>query len=460
MKRTIIPLALTILSASVAAQTPTWSVEFLGEKPTEVSSIFPVAVNDAGVVVGNGYENGYKRAWVARSGIGVELLPFPPDTTFSNVYDINNDGVVAGWLYLESGLSRAVIWVPGDEGYELVYVPLGPDGQQPFDARAINDRGDVVGKLGVLSGSYVWDMESVEVEQIPTGTFPVVPDDLNEQRQIVGDSYRMDLDDLVLENLGSPTGTPYSYIYTRFHAMNDAGECAGYSVVGTSGWPYLPVRYSDGSGWTLFASFPLIAAGALDIAATGDTVYQIGTFGTYVYVNGVGSIGLGSLVDPSDSEWDVADSFVPAISRSGRLGLNGFNTSTGQAGIVLLSPRGFEDLGGGSPGALGTPVLTGYGSMVPGEPVRLRLASSATSSVSFLAWASASTPLPLFGGTLFANPVDFIVSFPTDALGRFDVTFGWPAFAPGATFYLQVGVVDPEASGSVALSNALRAVSG
>ena len=149
---------------------------------------------------------------------------------------------------------------------------------------------------------------------------------------------------------------------------------------------------------------------------------------------------------------------MPAISRGGRLACNGFNSTTGQGGIVLLTPLHFEDLGGAARGALGDPVLTGYGTLQPGQPARLRLASAAPGSLAFLAWSASSVPFPLFGGVLHTNPVSFIVTLPTSGLGKFDLTFNWPAVPPGTTFYQQAAVLDAEAQFGVSLSNGLRAV--
>jgi hypothetical protein len=456
---TVVSFLLSVgLAGSLAAQTPTWKPELLGTLPPDWGGVWAVAVNDTGRVVGNTYLSGYKRGWVSAPGQTLELLPTTPDTTFSEVFDVNKHGVVAGSLYLSSGHLRGVLWRPVPTGYELFVLPAGPGGALPYDARAINDAGDVIGKLGVLSGSFHWSEATGVMTQIPSSAFPVVPSDINEQRQIVGDDYRMDLDTMVLETIGNPTGTTYGYMYTKLGSINDAGECGGYAVTATSGWPYLPVRYTDGPSWKVFSSFPMIAAGVMGLAASGDTAFQLGIYGDYVHVEGVGSILLQNTVDPAFAHFDVSGSFAPVISRDGRIACNGLDTSTGQAGIVLLTPMGFETLGGATRGALGDPVLGGYGALVPGEPTRLRLASAAPISPAVLAWSASTNPVPLFGGVFHANPASLLFAFPTDALGRFDATFSWPSAPPGAAFYLQAGVIDPAAAFGVSMSNALKGV--
>ena len=445
-----------VLASTAGAQTPTWDVEFLGSAPAGLTTVFPVAVNDHGQVAGMGYLSGWKRAWVASPGEGVSILPLPPDVSYAEASDINAHGVVAGMVLHDVTGAQAALWRPGPSGYEVFLLPAGPDGIVPFSATGLNDAGDVVGKYGIFSNGYAWN-EATGFTLLPYGVFPKVPGDINEQRQIVADTSRMDLDTMVLEELGNPTGTTYGYQYTVLSDLNDAGECTGYAVTATSSWPYLPVRYTDGPTWKVFSSFPLNAAGAAGISACGDTVFHLGIYGTYVYVNGIGSILIENTVDPA-SGWDLTGSFVPAISRGGLLAANGFNAGTGQGGIVLLTPASFENLHGASRGALGDPVLSGFGNLVPGEDARLRLASAATGAVSVLVLSTSSTPAPYAGGVLHANPAIAFINLPTDFLGRWDLTFPWPALPVGSDLFLQVGVLDSEASAGKALSNALHAV--
>lgn len=227
----------------------------------------------------------------------------------------------------------------------------------------------------------------------------------------------------------------------------------------TSQPPYLAVRYTDGVGWRLFNSFPWTSASVLGLASSGDVSYQLGAaFGMFVYVEGVGSIALSNILDPVYSSWDLTDTYLLVMSRGGRLACTGVDTASGQGGIRLLSPLAFEDLGGAAAGSLGTPVLSGYGSLAPGDSTRVRLSSAAQNSLGVFVWSPSSTPLSLYGGLLYANPPSLFSSFQTDALGRSEVTFDWPLVSTGTPFYLQAGVFDSEAQGPVSLSNALRGV--
>jgi hypothetical protein len=440
-----------------SAQTPTWRAEFLGPAPVGLTTMFPVAVNDVGQVVGIGYVAGWKRAWVAGPGQVPTILPLPDGANDSVASDINAAGIIAGQVLHQITGSQGVLWRPGPGGHEVFLMPSGPDGTVPFSLTGLNDAGDVVGKYGIFSNAYAWN-ETMGFTLLPYSVFPVVPGDINEQRQIVGNTSRMDIDTMQLEELGNPTGTTYGYQYTVLSNLDDAGACTGYAVTATSSLPYLPVRYTDGPTWKVFSNFPLNAAGAAGIAATGDTVFQLGTYGTYIYVNGFGSIALQSTLDPSSAGWDLTGSFVPAIGRGGLLACTGSNASTAEGGLVLLTPVGFDDLGGASAGALGTPVLSGYGTLLSDTPARVRLASAAPGSPAYGLASLTSEPLPFQGGTLHANPFVLVRLFFTEALGRLDLTFNWPPLPVGTSVYLQFGVADPDAMTGVAMSNAVVGV--
>ena len=453
--------ALLCVAGISSAQVPTWKPELLGTPGASWSSLtWPTGVNDAGVVVGNTYVAGWKHGWVASPDLELQTLPLPVDGVTSEVLDINSSGVAVGQVGLSTGVYRAIVWEPTGEGYDFLLLPPGPGGWTPFNARGINDRGDVVGKYGFLPGSYYWN-EAEGVVQLTTAVFPTVPEDVNEQRQVVGGVYRMDLDTLVVETLGHPTGLTFGLLSTVLSRINDAGECVGYSTATTSSnYKFLPVRYTDGlvePDWTVFSSKQL-SAGAVSISASGDTIFHLGVVGNFVSVGGVGSIELQNTLDPAHADWDLTDSFVPVISRGGRVAATGADSS-GQVGVILLSPSAFGNLGGASRGALGDPVLDGFGELVPGTPTRLRIASAAPNSVAVLGWSSSSVPIKLFGGTLVASPLDLFVALPTDFLGRAEVTFNWPAVPAGTAFYQQAAVIDGEAQVGVALSNGLRCIS-
>lgn len=148
-----VTIAGTFLGGTAFAQTPTWKPELLGTPPLSWSLTAPVAVNDSGLVAGNTFISGFKSAWIVGPEQPLELLPLPAGTTFGEAFDINSSGVVAGGIFLDDGTSRGVLWLPEASGYEIFLLPSGPGGFFPFNARGINDAGDVVGKYGILGGS-------------------------------------------------------------------------------------------------------------------------------------------------------------------------------------------------------------------------------------------------------------------------------------------------------------------
>jgi len=449
-------LFVAALTHASTAQTPTWKAEFVGANQPGWSGVFAEAVNDTGMVIGNTTVELVLRPWYGTPGTGLKLLPLPDGTTYARANEVNNAGLIVGQVLLDGIGSRAAIWQPGPGGYTVTTLPQGADGQFPFDARAVNDRGDVVGKYGVIFGSYAWKAATGTTE---LETFPDYPEAINNRRQILGDTYRMDLDTLVLEDLGDPVGTGFNYLFSDLTVINDAGECGGYGNVATgSSWSKQAVRFTDGVGWKAFNAQPLISANVMGISAAGDTAFQLGIYGLYVYVDGVGSIGLQSTLDPVSAHWDLSDAFAPRISRCGVLATNGADTVTGDAGIVVLTPHSFDDRGGASMGALGDPVLGGFGTLVPGAATRLRLSSAAPNSIAYIAVSTTSTPIPLLGGMFHPNPAFAFIALPTDALGRLDITFNWPAAPVGSSLFLQAAVLDPESLYGKSLSNAIEAV--
>ena len=81
----------------------------------------------------------------------------------------------------------------------------------------------------------------------------------------------------------------------------------------------------------------------------------------------------------------------------------------------------------------------------------------APSSPAITAVSSSSFPTPLFGGTLHAFPFVLVLSSATNSQGALQVPFTWPqAATPGLSLWFQMGVFDPSAQSSFALSNGLK----
>jgi hypothetical protein len=121
-------------------------------------------------------------------------------------------------------------------------------------------------------------------------------------------------------------------------------------------------------------------------------------------------------------------------------------------------PPTWTDLGGGTAGSAGVPVLEGTGSLFAGSTARLRLTDAQPGSAGVLAISLASTPIPFAGGVLHAFPIAALLNFGTDAAGSFTLQFPSPALPEGMQLWFQAAVLDAAGQQGVALSNGLNAV--
>jgi hypothetical protein len=117
------------------------------------------------------------------------------------------------------------------------------------------------------------------------------------------------------------------------------------------------------------------------------------------------------------------------------------------------------DLGGGSPGALGQPLLVGSGSFCEGQNVALHLSNAPPGELVLLMEALSSTPVPKWGGTVFTVPIfaQFLLS--TNGAGELPIEVPLVgALPPGLEVYYQYLVRDTSVSPAIILSNAVHAV--
>ncbi len=116
----------------------------------------------------------------------------------------------------------------------------------------------------------------------------------------------------------------------------------------------------------------------------------------------------------------------------------------------------WEDLGGGSPGAAGTPSLSPSGSLAGGTTLTLAL-DDVPRDAALLGWvAFASSPFPALGGVVHAYP--FSGQYPTvaDPNGAWNGAAKWPTgVPPGTSLWVQFVVEDPTVPAGLTLSNAL-----
>lgn len=125
---------------------------------------------------------------------------------------------------------------------------------------------------------------------------------------------------------------------------------------------------------------------------------------------------------------------------------------------VAISPPGtIADLGGGTAGVAGVPVLAGSGPLRAGWPFALDLAQAPPGAPLLVMLSLSSTPLPFAGGTLHPLPIAVQFLAAANGAGSFHAATKWPAgIAPGSDFWLQALVRDSSVAPHVTLSNGLQ----
>ncbi len=116
---------------------------------------------------------------------------------------------------------------------------------------------------------------------------------------------------------------------------------------------------------------------------------------------------------------------------------------------------GFRDLGFGTPGTSGVPVLTGTGTCAPTSVNQLWLSNARSQSQVSVICGFLYRPQQVFGGIL-APTACVTLPVVTDAAGAADTAFAWPALPPGTPILFQAAIIDPVATGGVALSSVVR----
>jgi probable HAF family extracellular repeat protein len=151
---------------------------------------YALGVNDRGQVVGGSEDSkGQSHAFLWQDGIMTDLGTFDGDHT--GAVDIDNNGLVLVATQSRStGRWTPYIW-DGSVARKLFAQPYGMD----FYARAMNDRGDVIGQVGLdntLAGGVVLDGELTILDAIPevvaAGLHDMNPSRINNRRWIVGAS--------------------------------------------------------------------------------------------------------------------------------------------------------------------------------------------------------------------------------------------------------------------------------
>lgn len=348
--------ALGSIETTLAAP-PTYRVEPLG------TGLNAFDMDESGTVVGRQLSaQQIGRAFIARRGGAVELLPMPPGFQSSDAYAIGSTGIVVGAVStatIASVGSRPIAWYPSGDGFDAVMLPPIP-GDTHGAAFGVNAHGDIVGGSGGLGlGSYPRAVRFTTSAAILLGEIST-PTDVNDDRIVLASNQLLDLDTMALTTIPLPPGNWQGFVAQD---MSPAGNFCGY-VLGFSGCSTFPVRYRLDAGWEFVGGCATTTA-AVSINDHGDcTAFVANTSAWVAFVDG-GNVNPTTLLRPEDAAWTITSSGTITNARSivamARLGTDP------AAQLVRLLPvrRADIDGDGAVDGADLGALLSGWGSADP-----------------------------------------------------------------------------------------------
>ena len=452
VRSSFLAAALALAAPASTQSPPSYTATFLGEA-AGVSDL-----SETGTAIGQVYVGNATRGWVASVTEPRQLLPLAPGDVSSWALDVAETGTIVGSLSASTSPEfggRAVAWEPdGLGGYAIVELGKLP-GHSGSVATAVNNVGDVVGysRSGMFRYPVWFNSPGGVMDLNPFGVFD--PQSINDQRQFCDSTgRRMDLDTMVVESLGLPSGPP-SYVATFGYAINSFGQVAGTAVLATStSCVYQAARYVDGVGWRTFTTCSPIA-NAHDINDHGDMLYEAILIYELVHFEGIGEFDPALLLAPSAAHFDLHTGFGMEINDARQMLGLATDTLSGRTGAVLLDPIGTyqADLGFGGPGPM---ELSAFGGdLSSGTTVDLTLVGAPAFGQVFLVLALAGNPLPFKGGTLVPLPVDLLVPRIAGPAGTFVI----PGIAGGGgpmSIWAQCVRLDPGQPAGFSFSNAVR----
>lgn len=335
---------ITLLGAASAAAVPNYSVTWIGPG-------YPAAVNQRGDVVGFNLVGSNYRGWVSKGGGEPVDLPLPAGYASAQPADMNDLGAVVGMASANAYATGVpVLWTPAASGgYDVRVLAVLP-GDVGGAASGINNQGEVVGSRSfrgptgmVFSGPCAWGPDLTPVDLGSTG-FTQLPVAINDARQVVGGSQRLDLVTGLVQELGVPTGGTTRYNWARAAALSERGAVAATVITATSQGYAQAARFRDGEGWRVLGGF-----GQYDGAVSINELGDVGMIASYacpsttvrsavVYFEGLGSYCLGDLLDAAGRDWVIPSTSGPFIDDARRVVLVASNLVTGAYGTVLLTP--------------------------------------------------------------------------------------------------------------------------
>jgi hypothetical protein len=219
-------------------------------------------------------------------------------------------------------------------------LPLLP-GDTASYATNINNLGEIVGSrnaLGYVPTGQGWlYSDSLGVVSLSTqyGLW-TVPSGINDAGQIISGVERLDLTTGIIDDIGSG---PSNYNAVTATAINNSGMIVGSASLRSTSLNVISVfRYEGDQGWSFIAGSSRYTI-ASSINNRGDIGY--GEQGAGLYLNGLGTYALWSLIDPVviNAGWVITGS-SPMINDQRIVATTARNSITGETGGVLLTPMG------------------------------------------------------------------------------------------------------------------------
>ncbi|MBU0616771.1 MAG: hypothetical protein KKI02_03560, partial [Planctomycetes bacterium] len=177
-----------------------------------------------------------------------------------------------------------------------------------------------------------------------TGVFD--PADINDQRVLIDHSFtckRLDLNTMVVEDLGVPAGPP-SYLASTGAAINELGQVAGLAIYACCpNCDRVAARYTDGVGWEVLSGCGQ-SNGATSINDLGDVVMRLNV-APYVRFEGIGTFRIEDLIVADVGHWYLLNRSGP-INNSRQMAVAARNLVTDETGVILLTPLLVGDLDG------------------------------------------------------------------------------------------------------------------
>ena len=448
-------LALIATSAPAFSQgTTTYDFIDLGTLGGDQSVAY--GLNDAGQVVGwstipgcvTGNGAPCRRAFLWDNGVMTDLgLLAGDEESFARA--INNSGQIVGTseanILFGSGTFHAVTW---DKSGIAPLMDLGA-GLSSF-AYDINDAGQITGWTtdpnDNRDSAVVWAGGSIANIGMNETHESSRAQGISNNGKLAGFAWNLfsPNDSILYDGTWLQIGGAGQFQNSEASDVNDQGTVVGLQAFPSGGW--------HGAYWPAGAK-DAIDAGVLPGLALGE-LYDVNEWDVAVgrsYADDGSNLSRAMLFD-GNALYDLND-FLPAVTdavlyEAREINENGDIVGTAVVGgkfrAFMMKPMpDWKHIGTGLAGALGEPVLDGFGTMISGDATEVRLSNAPAGAPFYVIAGYSQIDAPFLGG-VFIPSLDYI--FPVliaDGKGAASLPFSWPKNIPaGFTTYWQAWVVD------------------